>query len=127
MAEPTWTLSDDRTTLTIAFPSNPPVALVLSAAQADELLRNVALYRGGMVPQVTPMEWPRGQRAQAVPDPAWTCEPDALQGHSLLHLRDPRYGWLHYLLPPHEAAKLAGFLKVQAEAPPPGPPHGKPN
>ena len=29
MAEPTWTLSDDRTTLTIAFPSNPPIALVL--------------------------------------------------------------------------------------------------
>jgi hypothetical protein len=63
MAEPTWTLSVDRTTLTIAFPSNPPNALVLSAAQADELLRNVGLYRGQMVPQVTPMDWPRGKRA----------------------------------------------------------------
>ena len=42
-------------------------------------------------------------------------EPDLLQGHSLIHLRDARFGRTHYLLPPDEAEKLATFLTKQAE------------
>jgi hypothetical protein len=40
-------------------------------------------------------------------------------GNSLLHIRDPRYGWLHYWIPKGEAAKLAKALQAQVDAPPP--------
>lgn len=118
MTGPRWTLSDDQKTLTISFPSDPPVALQIDTAQVEDLLRNVGLYRASMLPQV-PMDFEMGQKVEAVPDPKWGCEPDLLQGHSLLHLRDPRFGWVHYLLPKHEARKLAGILKNQSEAPAP--------
>jgi len=63
----------------------------------------------------------------AVTNPAWVVEPDAMMGNALLHVRDPRYGWLHFLIPKDEARKLAGALLAQADAPPPGRQDGKPN
>jgi hypothetical protein len=47
----------------------------------------------------------------AVLDPRWYSEPDALLGESLLHIRDPRFGWLHYALP-RESARALGILLV---------------
>lgn len=125
MAGPTWTLSEDRETLTIEFPSDPPVALHLDITQVETLLRHLGQYRAAMVPQV-PTDWQPGQTVGAVPDPKWACEPDLLQGHSLLHLRDPRYGWVHYLLPKKEAGKLSRVLGKQAAASRPGPRRSKP-
>jgi hypothetical protein len=61
-----------------------------------------------------------GQVVGAVSNPAWVTEPDAMLGNTLLHIRDPRFGWLHYLIPKEEARKLAGLLQAQADAEPPG-------
>jgi hypothetical protein len=35
---------------------------------------------------------------------------------SILHICDPRYGWLHYLIPREEALKLVEFLQDQIDS-----------
>ena len=114
MSEPEWKLEDGYKTVTVTFPSDPPVALRLDVGAVEEILRNLGQFRDQMKPAVAPT-FAMGQKVGAVPDPAWVTEADLLRGHSLLHLRDPRYGWLHYLLPPHEAQKLGELLQKQAE------------
>lgn len=113
---PNWELSDDGKHVTVTFPSIPPVALKLDAGQVDEVLRNLGEFRANMTPEHSATFAP-SRKVGAVPDPKWYTEPEVMQGHTLLHLRDPRYGWLSYLLPRPEASKLAGYLKEQAEAP----------
>lgn len=126
MSGPNWKLEDDYKTVTVTFPTEPPIALKLDAAAVDDLLRNLGVFRGAMKPEI-PRAFALGQKVAAVPDPNWVTEPDALHGHSLLHLRDPRYGWLHYLLPPHEAQKLAQLLHAQADNLPQPPSRDKAN
>lgn len=113
---PVWTLEDDRKHVTVTFPTDPPVQLRLDVGAVEDMLRNLGEFRGGMLPEV-PREYAFGQKVLAVPDPIWRTQPDAMLGNSLLHVRDPRFGWLHYLIPKLEALKLATFLKGQAEAP----------
>lgn len=123
---PTWTLSDDRKTVTVAFPSDPPVALQLDAAGVDDILTNLGHMRGAMLPEF-PREYAMRQKCQAIPDPIWVTEPDALHQYSVFRLRDPRYGWLHYAFPLHEANKLGQFLQTQAQNQPLAPSKDKAN
>jgi hypothetical protein len=117
MSGPNWKLDEDGKSVTLTFPTEPPVAFKLDHLQVDDLLRNLGIFRGSMKPEV-PTEYALGQKVEAVPNPAWSTEPDLMMGDSLLHIRDPRFGWLHYLIPKGEAKKLAGFLQNQANAPP---------
>jgi hypothetical protein len=121
-----WNLEDDYQTVTVTFPTDPIVQLKLNVGDVENMLKELGRFRGFMKPEIAP-QFPMGQKVEAVPDPAWVTEPDLLAGNSLLHLRDPRYGWLHYLLPREGAEKLAGFLQKQADAPPLGPSQSKPN
>jgi hypothetical protein len=124
MPGPNWKLDDDGKTVTLTIPTDPPVALQLDASQVDAMLQNLGLFRGSMQPDV-PAAYALGQKTPAIRDPAWVSEPEAMMGDSLLHIRDPRFGWLHYIIPKSEAKKLADFLQIQAAAPPPpaGVPH----
>jgi hypothetical protein len=36
----------------------------------------------------------------------------------VLRIRDPRYGWLHYVVPHDTASRLAEALTTQADPPP---------
>jgi hypothetical protein len=45
---PHWDLAPDRKTLTVAFPSTPPVGLQLSAASVDALIVMLGKLRAGM-------------------------------------------------------------------------------
>lgn len=113
MSEPDWKLEDDRKHVTLTFPTTPPVSWRLDVSAVEHILRNLGEFRAQMTPEIA-AHYAMGQRVAALPDPAWVTEPDLMFGHSLLHLRDPRYGWLHYLLPPPEAQKLASYLQTQA-------------
>ena len=126
MTGPSWKLEDDLETVTISFPSNPPVALKYKHPEVAEMLQNLGEFRAMMKPEV-PHKFAMGQKVLAIPDPAWVTEPDIMLGASLIHLRDPRFGWLHYLLPPHEARKLGEFLIKQADTVPPVPPDSAKN
>jgi hypothetical protein len=126
MSGPNWTLSDDRKTVTVTFPTTPPVAFQLDVDAVEDMLKNLGMFRAGMTPEV-PKTFAQAQKVSAVLDPGWVTEPDAMMGDSLLHIRDPHFGWLHYLLPKAEAQKLAHLLENQAAAPRPGLGPGKAN
>jgi hypothetical protein len=119
MNGPSWKLEDDLVTITITFPTTPPVSIAWSASIVDEVLQNLGNLRAHMTPAFSE-SWTLGQTVFAISNPGWTTEPDALLGNTLLHIRDPRFGWLHYMLPRHEARKLADALQDQVNAPPPG-------
>lgn len=117
MEGPNWKLSDDLKTVTITFPTTPTVVLELDAAGVEDILKNLGEFRANMSPTIPPT-FALGQPVRAVPNPRWATEPDAMMGDSLLHLRDPRFGWLHYQIPRAEAGKLAGYLQKQVDSPP---------
>jgi hypothetical protein len=109
MAGPNWKLEDDHRSVRVTFPTDPPVVLRFGIAGIEEILKNLGAYREVMKPEV-PRKFATGQNVQAVPNPIWKIETDPERGDSVLHIRDPRYGWLHYVLPRAEASKLGGFL-----------------
>lgn len=117
MTDPHWTLDPDHKTVTLTIPANPSVAVKFDVAAIDEILKNLGAFRAAMAPEVA-RENPLGRKVEAVPDPIWFTQPEALQGDSLLHIRDPRFGWLHYLIPRHEASKLGTLLLAQSQQPP---------
>lgn len=126
MAGPNWKLEDDYEHVTLTLPTNPPVEIVFTTAQIDDLLRNLGMFRGTMKPAAAE-SYALGQTVEAIPNPAWKTQPDAMLGNSLLHIRDPRFGWLHYMIPKDEARKLAGYLQSQVDLPSAERPIGKPN
>ena len=125
-AGPNWKLEDDLKTVTVTFPTNPPTALKLDAAGVEDLLKNLGEFRAHMKPEIA-AEWELGQKVGAVPDPRWYSESELMMGNSLLHLRDQRFGWLHYVLPRESARELGMVLLAQADAPVPAPLGDKPN
>jgi hypothetical protein len=121
-----WNLEGDRNSVTLSLPTAPPVALKLNVMAVTDILRNLGDLRAKMRPPVE-AGWPPGQKFQAIANPRWATEPEMMLGNSVLHIRDPRYGWLHYVLPRKGARKLAGLLAAQADAPAPVSPPGKTN
>ncbi len=124
MSGPNWKIDDDRKTVTVTFPTTPPVALKLGVTGVEDILARLGDFRATMAPEVA-HTFAMGQKVEALPDPAWVVEPELMAGDTLLHMRDSRYGWLHYLIPRDEARKLAALLIAQADAPPA--PRDKPN
>lgn len=114
MAEPNWKLDDDLQTVTVTFPSDPPVVLKLDASGVDSLLQGLGGLRSQMHPQPAP-DFATGQQFVAVPDPSFVTETEEIRGASILHLRDTRFGWLHYVLAKEQARKLAVSLFLQSE------------
>ena len=74
------------------------------------MLKELGELRWDMDPEV-PDSYELAKDEEPVADPVWETAPDASNENALLHICDPRFGWLHYALPKEEAQKLAGFLK----------------
>ncbi len=126
MSGPNWNLDEDLKTVTVTFPSDLQVQLKLDAGQIDDMLVNLGEFRSYMEPPVH-ADWAPGQKVGVISNPRWFSEPELMEGNSLLHIRDPRYAWLHYMIPRGEAEKLSDILKSQSESPPPGQPRDKPH
>jgi hypothetical protein len=71
--------------------------------------------RSVMLPE-EPTAFVPPKSVHAIPEPGWTVEPELLNGEVLLHLRDPRFGWLHYCLPKAAASQLGTHLVNLARA-----------
>ena len=85
---PHWELAPDRKTLTVAFPSTPPVGLQLSAASVDELIVMLGKLRAGMADQL-PTNLPYAHQSEAIIDPHWYVANDALTGEPIVKIRHP--------------------------------------
>ncbi|WP_439632270.1 hypothetical protein [Shinella sp.] len=108
MIKPEWELSEDGKTLRVTLPTQPPIALELDAGGVDQFLVRLGTFRNVMMPEI-PNGVPTGI-VKSVPDPHWHVEQDAFTGRAGLHIRDTRYGWLHYLIPAPEARHLSALL-----------------
>lgn len=121
MSNPNWKLSDDKSAVILTIPTDPPTIFKMDAKGVDEMLAGLGMLRSCMEPAY-PADFSLGQVVHAVPDPRWVTEPDAIAGNTIIHLRDPRFGWLHYLIPREVAAALATYLQAQVAQPlAPGP------
>lgn len=81
-----WKLDNDYKTVTITFPTDPPVDIRLDTSQIDEHLQRLGQFRSRMKPDIA-FDWALGQKVGAVPDPRYVTEPEVMQGNSLLHIR----------------------------------------
>ncbi len=126
MSGPNWRLEDDFKHVTLTLPTTPPTRIVLTTEKIDEMLLNLGMFRSNIKPEI-PKAFTPGQLVKGIPNPAWKTESDAMLGNSLLHIRDPRFGWLHYMIPKDQARKLVSYLQKQADSAPPAQGPGKPN
>ena len=107
-------LGNDGQSVTIRFPGQPDIEWRLSASAADTLVKRIGDLRARTKPEVA-SQFQAGQKVdRGVRNPRWILEREALTGDPLLHLRDPRFGWLHYLIPVAEARRLGDGLRAQA-------------
>lgn len=117
-ALPDWVLDESLEFVTMIYPTNPPVAIQLPVLEVEKMLAIIGDYRSVMEPEVVAEHVPQ-QNVSAISSPIWQIESDPLSGNTLLRLRDPRFGWLHYLIPNGEAEKLAQHLQTDASTLPP--------
>lgn len=113
-ARPQLAIDPDGGSLTVTFPSGNVAQL--TTAEVEQTIKNLGLMRSGMAPEI-PAGWTLGTAVQDVcRDPAWEMESDQ-RGDALLHVRDERLGWLHFIFTKIEAKRLGIALMGQAAAP----------
>lgn len=117
MEGPHWHLSEDKKTLTVEFPSTPPVALQYEADQVDSMLAMLRTMRSAMDPPVD-NDLQIGKPINILRDPKWYTELEVMTQDTLFRILDPGFGWLNYVIPRQNAEKLAGLLNKQVNTPP---------
>lgn len=60
-------------------------------------------------------------------DPRWFIEPFLRDGGVAISFRHAQHGWLHFVLPPAQAAKVSYYVSHCIAAVPPPPPAPPPN
>ena len=90
----------------------------MTTASVDATLALLGTARAKMLPAY-PAAWERGQTVCADRNPVWVQETDRLAGDVLLHLRDPRFGWQHYIFTKDDARKLGAEMIAWADRPTP--------
>lgn len=98
---------------------DPPIISKMTTAEVDSSLLHLAAARSALLPEI-PQTWEGGKVTENVMrDPAWRLETDRLAGDSLLHLRHPHFGWVHFIFSKAEAKGIGQLLVAQGTAPPP--------
>lgn len=101
------TITYDRSTFTVDH----------DAKQVEELLEVFGRARSGMLPKI-PETWVSAT-VEATRDPKFLVEGDALAADALLHIRDPLFGWRHYIFTKDLARKLGAEMIAWADRPAP--------
>jgi hypothetical protein len=107
-------LSENRRSLTITFPQTPTATF--HAEAIDSLLTGLGQIRAQMWPPYS-AHFPSGQTVTAIQDPVWQGETVQSSADMLFHIRDPRFGWLHYKLSPQMVGELIAALNDQIPHP----------
>jgi len=105
---PVWTLNDQNTILTGKFPSGPPAALTLDAAEVEKMIVTLAQMRATMKPPrpVGPPE--PGTPIYLATASRWWVQPDGT-GIDLTVLH-PGYGWVGLYLDQNGIEQLSQRL-----------------
>jgi hypothetical protein len=117
-----WNLDDDHRHVVVTFQTTPPTSLKMDIGEVEGVIAGLGGLRADMWPQVSKAyRLGQGIIDDPVVDPNWGTEPAEInQGfHTILHIRDPRFGWLHYALPRDEARNLAALIQHQLDLPRP--------
>src|SRR4051794_18636970 len=93
-----WKSPGTFDTISMTFQADPPVRVELDAVEVDDILTNLGELRAMMQPE-QPSDLCAAQRRSTVLNPDWVCEQSPWPADSVLHIRDPRYGWLGYVFP----------------------------
>lgn len=107
-------LSSKRDQARIVIEEHPrSMTVVLDTSATSNLLTKLGRARSDMIPSVAAKQ-PAEPLVRAVPDPVIEVEGEAMESLTLLNLRDPRFGWLHYSLKPEQARQLGEALIRQS-------------
>jgi hypothetical protein len=104
-----WKSAGNIDTVSITVQADPPVRVDLDAVEIDDVIKNLGEMRVMMRPE-HPVYFDSVQAAYTIFNPHWACEYDPALAHTVLHIRDPRYGWLHYVMPIDARMELASAL-----------------
>jgi hypothetical protein len=121
-AEITWALVEEKT-VRIELPKS---SLDLTADELSAFIQRLGEIRMRMKPDIDRRPL-KTMEYRTFLDPCWICQQELMRENSLLHLRDPRYGWLHFSLPREQAKKLGETLIQQAAKPGSGSTPGRVN
>jgi hypothetical protein len=85
-----------------------------TAEHVDALIRLLAELREEMSPPVS--QEPPQLHPAALHNPRYATELHAFSGGTLLEIRHPSLGWMDFVLPSLERARITRFLSEQEEA-----------
>jgi hypothetical protein len=117
-----WNLDDDHRHVVVTFQTTPPTSLKMDIGEVEGVIAGLGALRADMWPQVSKAyKLGQGIIDDPVVDPNWATEPAMINRgfHTILHIRDTRFGWLHYALPRDEARNLATLIQHQLDLPRP--------
>jgi tetratricopeptide (TPR) repeat protein len=109
-----WRLEDDNRHVIVSFSSAGPMRL--DTVGVEDVLAAFGAARASMKPEI-PIAFERDQARLTASNPAWYSQPETNWGGSWLSIRDPQFGWRHYVFPKDDARRLAGYLQTQVNMP----------
>jgi hypothetical protein len=111
-----WKSAAKSDTVTMTFQADPPIRVDLDVEEVADIIRNLGEMRALMQPEHS-MDLPDAADSKVVFNPRWVCEHEPVLAHSILRIRDRRYGWLHYAIPRDVGDELASTLTSHRTAP----------
>jgi hypothetical protein len=112
-----WELSDDKKMVRMEAKGN---TYELDFDLVEEIIDVLGACRYEMDPPSVAKRPMQDLRAMA--DPNWAVDTDAMGGGAILSIRDMRFGWLHYTIPPEKTKALAADLVKCGDGSALGPP-----
>ena len=97
MPKTSWKLSGHIDTVTITFQAGRLFDVELDANEIDDLLRNLGDLRAMMRPAHS-FDFTKDENSGFMVDPRWEYEYEPLLDQRVLRIRDPRFGWLRYVI-----------------------------
>lgn len=107
----------DEASILLDLTPERTVTLKMDADTLSNFITKLGHSRDKMLPAVANKP-PAATLVRAFPNPSVLVESDAMHGLPLVHVRDPRFGWLHYSMTKEHASKLGEALMRRAQAEP---------
>lgn len=102
-----WHLSDDRAHMVASLPSTPPSRWRMDAAKLSEFIGHLGMCRSQMVPLFN--REPENP-IMAIQAPRLFVTREASTGNAMMHVLDPRFGWISMAIPKADAIWLGEAL-----------------